>query len=639
MSRIGLKLMAVFLAGLIAAVAATTVVSMLMASAIVRNIVQDENISSLNTVQAEFQDEILSLRSTLLTMDSLDFTLPGYEDSANTFWEMSKERENEFLALYDDSGKVYFETDNFDLADFDLSLALSNGWMGFVKDSKSDLTVQVCMPIERDGARIGAAVAGMYMSDSEWLDEIKEQTKAEITLFNGNIRFATTLTDENNQRAVGTAMSENIAEIVLKKGEIYEGEAVLFKQNHFVAYEPMPDVYGNIVGAYFSGTSSAETDAMKAELMIITIVVALAIAVLAVVAIFIVNNQVLVKPIQEANVIAEDMSHGEFRKPKSTFKFGNDEVGDFVVKLRATKDELNHYIDDINSVLSEMATGNFTAEPKVNYLGDFAAIKTSFLQIEEALRDIIGRIGESSRDVKQGSEQIAEGSNMLADGTTQQASATEELSASINDIAEKVRQSAKNASEASRISTQTSDKITYQNNEVKNMLSAMDEIKEKSDQIQNIIKAIDDIAFQTNILALNAAIEAARAGAAGKGFAVVADEVRNLAAKSAESAQQTGDLINSTIEAVNKGTVIAESTAETMKEVTELAIQSNNYINDITTATKEQAESIEQVKIGIDRISQVVQQNSATAEQTAASCQELSRQSAALEEQIERFTV
>ena len=639
MSKIGLKLIVVFLSGLLVTILVLSIISTTMSSSIINNIVQGDNISSVNTVQGEITDEIMRLRSIVVTMDSLDLSLKGYEDRVLMFWNNQKERASEFLALYDESGTVYFKTDNYELADFDRSRALQGGWMGFVNDSKMDLTIQVCVPIERDGNKVGAALCGMYMSDNEFLDEIKEQTDAEITLFSGNVRFSTTLTDEKGQRAVGTTMADNIANQVLTKGEIYQGEAVLFNQKHYVAYVPMPDINGNIIGAYFSGMSTAETDAGQTQLAIITLVVAVVIGALMVVVIVIANKKILIDPIKEANIIAEDMSHAEFRKPKTTFKFARDELGDFVVKLRATKDELNKYIDDINSVLSEMATGNFTVRPKVEYHGDFAGIKKSFDEIEDSLADIIGNIGDTSREVRSGAEQISEGSSMLADGTSKQASAIEELSATINEIAVKVNQTAQNASDASGISTQTADKITFQNNEVKNMLGAMDEIKEKSDQIQNIIKAIDDIAFQTNILSLNAAIEAARAGAAGKGFAVVADEVRNLAAKSAESAKQTGELINATIEAVNKGTVIAQSTAQTMKEVTALSERTNEYISDITSATEEQSDSINQIKTGIESISQVVQQNSATSQQTAASCQELSNQAAVLENQIEKFTV
>ena len=449
MSRIGLKLMGVFLAGLVVTVAIINTLSLVLSAQNLKNVVEDENLSSIRTVQNEFTNEIMNLRRTLKTMDSLNYTSELYTQYAGIFWDMSKQSDSEFLALYNSSGTVFFSTDNYDIADFDLSKALSTGWMGFIKDSKADLTLQVCIPVERNGEKVGAAVAGMHLNDSSWLDSIKAVTYAEITLFSGNVRFATTVTDENNQRAVGTKMADNIAEIVLKKGEEYSGEAVLFGQNHYVAYEPMPDVNGNIIGAYFSGTSSAETDAMRTRTIIISIAVALAMAAVMVLVIQIVNKKILINPVREANKLADEMSQGLLREPSSNFKFGNDELGDFVRKLDSTKTELNSYIEDINYVLSEMADGNFTAHPRVEYQGEFTEIKVSFNKIENALSDIIGKIVASSREVKNGSVQIANGSQMLAEGTAQQAAATEQLSASINDIAEKVQQSAQNAAEAS----------------------------------------------------------------------------------------------------------------------------------------------------------------------------------------------
>ena len=639
MSKIGLKLIALFMVALVAAVAISSTISILESSSTISSIAIDSNLATIRTVQNEISDEISSLRNTMVTMDVLDFTLPGYERSADLFWAKSSNSDSEFGALFDSDGIAYWETDNYYLADFDLELALSNGWMGWVKDSEMDLTVQVCMPIERNGTRVGAAIFGMYMSDEAWIDGFKAQTGSDMTIYSGDVRFSTTLLNENGEREIGTRMSESIAGAVLGRGEVYDGEAVIQGQNYYLAYEAMPDIHGNIIGAYCAGTSTASNDARMGQIALTTLVAALIVAAVAIFAIIIVNNKVIINPIKEASKIADDMSQGQFRQPSTDYNFGNDEIGIFVVRLREAKKDVSNYLDDISRILSEMSAGNFTARTDTEYHGDFTEIKESFDNIRKALSDIITNIDQSSIDVSNGSEQIAEGSQTLADGTTQQAAAIQELSASIEDIADRVRQTADGATEASRISTQTSDKISFQNEEVNNMLGAMDEIKIKSDQIRAIIKAIDDIAFQTNILALNAAVEAARAGEAGKGFAVVADEVRNLAAKSAESARQTGDLINATIEAVDKGTVIAESTADTMKEVTDLAVQTNRYISEITSASEEQAVSISQIKIGIESISNVVQQNSATAEETAAACHELSNQSSALKTQIGRFTV
>ena len=272
-----------------------------------------------------------------------------------------------------------------------------------------------------------------------------------------------------------------------------------------------------------------------------------------------------------------------------------------------------------------------------DYKGEFTPIKSAFEQILVNLNDSFSRIQKAGTMLYDASEQVSSGSQALAQGTSEQEASIRELSDYVSDISGKVNKNAENAKNVSEISDTATTDLKEGNAEMQKMLAAMKIIDEKSAEIEKIINTIDNIAFQTNILALNAAVEAARAGEAGKGFAVVADEVRNLASKSAEAAQTTSELIGSTIEAVSNGTAIADSTAQTIESVMERFSNANSLINEISDGSAQQATMVDQVLSSVSQISAVVQNNAATAEESASASALTAAQAKELQKMVKQF--
>lgn len=298
---------------------------------------------------------------------------------------------------------------------------------------------------------------------------------------------------------------------------------------------------------------------------------------------------------------------------------------------------IKDYISEISDVLSEMANGNMCVNITSDYKGDFITLKQSINMIAESLNSTLSEINNAASQVASGTSQVSSGSQTISQGATEQTSSIEELSASITQIAAQTKQNAENANAANQLALNAQSEATSGNDHMKEMQEAMNQINESSQNISKIIKVIDDIAFQTNILALNAAVEAARAGIHGKGFAVVAEEVRNLAARSANAANETTELIEGSIKKVEAGTKIANQTAEALYNIVTGVEKVAELVGQIASASNEQATGISQVDRGIEQLSQVVQTNSATAEEAAAASEELSSQADLLKTMVTQF--
>lgn len=286
-----------------------------------------------------------------------------------------------------------------------------------------------------------------------------------------------------------------------------------------------------------------------------------------------------------------------------------------------------------------MANGDLTVRLNVESNDEIGHAANAFNKMSCQMNEVMSKISIASQQVASGSKNIADAGNMLAKGASSQASSVEELSASISEINEQTKNNAGNAEEANNLASDTHTKANIGNQRMEEMLQAMVDINESSNNIAKIIKVIDEIAFQTNILALNAAVEAARAGQHGKGFAVVAEEVRNLAARSAEAAKSTTEIIQHSIDKVNAGTELAKGTAQALHSIKESIDQVTVLVADIAQASQKQSSALQMLNQGVLQVSNVVQTNSSTAEESASASVELNAQAELLQEAVSKFKI
>lgn len=288
------------------------------------------------------------------------------------------------------------------------------------------------------------------------------------------------------------------------------------------------------------------------------------------------------------------------------------------------------YMDDVQAELSRFFYTIFAVVALIiigGLLMSFFMARSITRPINKAIAGLVA----GGEQVGSASEHIAAASQALAEATTEQASSLQETSSALEEMSSMTKQNADNARQASLLSTDASTAADKGSNAMEGMSAAIREIKQSSDETAKIIKVIDEIAFQTNLLALNAAVEAARAGEAGKGFAVVAEEVRNLAQRSAEAAKNTSALIEGAQKNADNGVHAAEEFMAILKEVTTSVKKVADLIGEVSAASNEQAQGIEQVNSAVSQMDQVTQQNAANAEESASASEELAAQSQQLQ--------
>ncbi len=404
------------------------------------------------------------------------------------------------------------------------------------------------------------------------------------------------------------------------------------------------EAYGYMEAIMDSKTNTGT--ALSNTLGIVVYVVVAAIVVLVVIGIFIamsLGTKVatgIAKPLMELSDRFDKFSKGDLESDFPVYD-RPDEVGDMMKSGREMSRVLCGVIQDLKQALVGLADGDWTVTSQYPemFIGDLSAIAMGMDNTINKMNEALHSIRDVSEQVSVGASGLAEAAQSLAEGATDQAGAVEELQATIANITEAVNHTAEKTKESYEQAQEYSEKADASRGEMEKLMEVMGRINETSQQIGNIISEIEDIASQTNLLSLNASIEAARAGEAGKGFAVVADQIGKLADQSGKSAVDTRRLIEGILQEIEDGNSVAGHAAGSIAEVVEGVNQIAGTVSGLAQISSEQAESMGQVEIGINQISEIVQSNSAAAEELSATSEEMLAQAETMTNLEKQFTL
>ncbi|MFZ6775517.1 methyl-accepting chemotaxis protein [Undibacterium sp. Ji83W] len=300
---------------------------------------------------------------------------------------------------------------------------------------------------------------------------------------------------------------------------------------------------------------------------------------------------------------------------------------------------ISHPLKQAITQFEAIGNGDLTQQLKPTSRDEMGQLVSALENMRQSLMQTVTMVRNSSGSIAISSEEIATGNMDLSSRTEQQAASLEETASSMEELTSTVQQNADNARQANTLASNASEVASKGGQVVGDVVHTMSSIKESSKKIVDIIGVIDGIAFQTNILALNAAVEAARAGEQGRGFAVVATEVRNLAQRSANAAKEIKELISSSVDKVEVGSRLVDDAGKTMDEIVVSIKSVADIMAEITAASAEQRDGINQVSMAIGKMDEATQQNAALVEQAAAAASSMRDQANNLNNAVSIFKI
>lgn len=506
----------------------------------------------------------------------------------------------------------------------------------YVDSATGKMILSAVAPVidEATGEALGAVGMDIALDHmTEIMSEYKIGRKGYMLLMSGNgVVLYHPQTD---------LIQKNINEVDISQNVM---DAVASKSNEFLSYKGNGSKkYGFLQHAGETGYMVLSSMPMS-EYFEMLIIMVIALFIVFAVGILLIAVRIkrcaknLTHPILELNQTAQKLAAGDLDVDLQIQS--ENEIGELGESIQKTVDRLKEYIvyiDETAEVLERVSSGKLSIELKNDYVGEFQKIKTALLDISSSMNQVMVGINDSSEQVSVGANELATASQILAEGAEEQASSIEQITATTTTVAQQVEDSRTEAQASAKATAQAAQIIEQNQENMKQMMAAMDEIHQTSQKVVGIIQTIEDIASQTNLLSLNASIEAARAGDAGKGFAVVADEIGQLALESSKAASTTKELIEISMEEINKGNEIAMNTMNSLKKSVSAVDQVNEMIQKSAETAAVQAENMKQLLAGIEEISHGIQDNSAASEETSATSEELASQAEILNKMVQKF--
>ena len=530
-------------------------------------------------------------------------------------------------------------------ADWDIT---GRGWYGCITEKKTILTapyidsstgkmiLSAASPVYDDATGNVLGAVGMDISLDHMTDIMRSYKigrNGYILLLSENGTFLYHPQNEYIQKNVKDVnLSQNVVNAITSKSS----EFLRYKADGVTKYGYV-ELVGDTGYLVLSSLPLSEYYAILIA-MVISLIVLFAVGILLIALSIRESAANLTKPILALNHTAQQLAAGNLDVCLEVTS--DDEIGELGESIGKTVSRLKEYIiyiDETAEVLAQIADGKLRIALKNDYVGEFQKIKTALINISSAMNHVMEGINASSGRVSVGASELANASQMLAESAELQAASVEELAATTNSVADHVEESHRDAEASAKETAKVTAMIEQNQEKMTMMMDAMEEIRQTSQQVVGIIQTIEEIADQTNLLSLNASIEAARAGEAGKGFAVVADEIGKLALESAKAASSTRNLIELSMEEISKGNNIATDAMTALKESVSAVDHVNEMIKNTARNSAIQAESMEQLRIGIDEIARGIQDNSAASQETSATSDELATQADLLNKMVQKF--